>query len=189
METTSPLVPVVVSLACLSHVVTAVAAYYTGVSLLQAGRLDLVIKIAMCSFTVFFGCIGVFWDTLLYAGTYAQYHSGIRMSITDFLFTARFLDAYCFFSLTFGSAFFFLALSFNKGGSRDETCSFINTLYREMWLQSGAVCGGYGALWALGLLPGSWDLSRMLIAGVIILVCHFLIITPLKLCPTKEGLE
>lgn len=51
---------------------------------------------------------GMFWDTLMYAGTYQEYHDGVPKTFVDFFYTDRFQDAYIIFFCIFGPPFYAL---------------------------------------------------------------------------------
>ena len=182
----SNLVTHVTSLAILSQMISTVAGYKIGMYILESNGIKSLVKSSIASLSVFFVAIGLFYDTLFYAGSPEEYHRGVTKSFTEFFFTERFKEAYLIFGMVFAPPMYYLSISWNSGHSKVEKLLFIQNLY-SIVLQLGFILNVvYIILWILGVLPISYGLNRLIITNCVYLATHFSYITPLLLSSTKE---
>ena len=185
----SDLVPHVISFTILSQVLTTIVAYKIGLYILDVHGLKTLAKSSILSLSVFFTSIGLFHDTLLYAGSLEEYHSGVSKSFFEFFSTKRFEEAYVTFSLVFGPPMFYISISWNSGYTKQEKLSFIWCLF-TMVIQLGFLINlVYMLLWISGAVPPSYDLNRLAITNGVYLASHFGYIAPLLLSSTKEKIN
>ncbi|KAL5256440.1 hypothetical protein ACHWQZ_G011619 [Mnemiopsis leidyi] len=124
-------VSVVLAAANLAHVLSAVVGYIISVHILQSHGISALIRSSIGCFTLFFCSIGVFQETLLYAGSSEEYHKGISLTLSDFISSGTFHDSYLIFSLVFGPPFIGLAVVWNSGYTPQDRGNFLTALYVE----------------------------------------------------------
>lgn len=182
-------VSVVLAAANLAHVLSAVVGYIISVHILQSHGVSALIRSSIGCFTLFFCSIGVFQETLLYAGSSEEYHKGISLTLSDFISSGTFHDSYLIFSLVFGPPFIGLAVVWNSGYTPQDRGNFLTALYVESGKQVLVTNGSLISLWIAGLLPGGFCLSRLGLINFLIISTHLFVITPLLLSRTKERVK
>ena len=145
-----------IGFAALLHIFTLLGGYRFSIFLLRYFGPTALVRASIFSYTVFFSSQGVFCDTLLYSGTYSEYHNGVEMSMMSFFRTERFLDAYVLFFLSFGPPFFYIAYTWHGECSEEERRWFGVMVVKETMLQGGVVCTVYLLLACSGLLPNNY---------------------------------
>ena len=179
----------IIALVSLLHIFSTLTGYWLSVYQLRNYGPDSVIKSSMWAFSIFFATQGMFYDTLLYSGSYQEFHAGVEKTFESFFFTERFHDAYIIFFLIFGPVFYYLAISWNSGSTKEESISFIKQLTREA-VQNGVILTlGYFLACVLGMLPPKFGLWRMVYILVMHFICHLLVISPLLISSTKQSEE
>ena len=181
--------PFILALASCLHIVCATIAYVSSMYLLRHHGVHIVMKSAMWAFTFFFAAQGMFYDCLMYSGTFDEYHQGIKKSFWSFFFTQRFLDAYLKFSLMYGPPFFFLSINWNGGCTNAEKMSFIRKLTQEAVQHGLIICFVYIFLLDSGMLPARFDAWRLVPTLLMHCTFHFVVIAPQFLCSTTENLN
>ena len=182
-------VSVVLAAANLAHVLSAVVGCVFSVHILQSYGISALIRMSIGSFTLFFCSIGVFQDTLLYAGSSEEYHKGVPSTLFDFISSGTFHDSYLIFSLVFGPPFVGLSIVWNSGYTPQDRHNFISSLYTESWKQILFTNGAMVSLWMVGLLPQSFGLFCMGLINFLVISTHLCVITPLLLSRTKESVK
>ena len=175
-----------IALATLLHILVALASYRLSIYILHTFGDVILTKMSMWAFTIFFSSQGMFYDSLMYPGSYDEYHSGVRKSFWSFFLSDTFRDTYIVFFIYFGPVFYYLCISWNSGGTKEELCSFIKLLTDEVKLHVILISAFYLAFYILGWLPTGWGLWRLVFTAVSHVVPHVLLISPLRFCPTKE---
>ena len=179
----------IIALASLLHIFSTLTGYWLSVYQLRNYGPDAVIKSCMWAFSIFFSTQGMFYDTLLYSGTYEEFHNGTEKSFESFFSTERFKDAYIIFFLVFGPVFYFLAISWNSGCTKEEKSSFVKKLARQAFFNGLAIGGAYFLICGAGLLPPAFSMWRLIYILGMHTICSILVITPLLLCSTKQSEE
>ena len=175
-----------IALASLLHILMALTGYWLSMHLLRKYGVDAVIKSTMWAFSVFFTSQGLFYDSLMYSGTYDEYHAGVEKTFVSFFYTDRFFDAYIIFFLLYGPVFYYLAISWNSGYSTEERNAFVWKLVNEVILHAAAIFGAYFFVCGAGVLPAKFGLYRLLPMVLMHFVSHGLVVLPLLLSSTKE---
>ena len=179
----------VIALATLLHILVALFSYWLSMFILHRFGPDMLIKMSMWAFTIFFVAQGMFYETLMYPGTYEEYHSGVPKTFWSFFLSDTFVEVYIVFFAFFGPAFYFVCITWNSGGTKEELRCFIRQLLDEILLHAAVIYGSYFSLCILGLLPKGWDLWRLIPIFVSHFIPHIFLIIPLCFCPTKEREE
>jgi hypothetical protein len=182
---TAEMMSLVIAAANLSHVLSALIGYKISVYLLKSHGISTLMRSSLGSFTLVFGSMVVFKDTLLYVGSSQEYHKGISSTLSDFVASRAFTDSYIIFPLVFGPPFVGLAVLWNNGHTPNDHRSFLIELYAESAKQVTFVNGVLSFLWITGLLPSRFDLFRVGLLNLLLICAHFGLITPLLLSPTK----
>ena len=177
--------PVIALASCL-HVTLAIFAYGVSMFILNAYGEGAVMKSAMWAFSIFFSAQGMFYDCLMYSGTFDEYHAGVIKSFWSFFLTDRFCDAYIIFSLLYGPPFFAMSIYLNSGCKAAEKRRFIEELTREALLHAGIICGVYIFLYSLGMLPAKFGIWRLVPTLLMHFSFHLAVIAPQFLCSTQE---
>ena len=177
------------ALAPLLHVVTALIGYRVSVYQLAHHGVTSVIKCSMWAFSIFFVIQGMFHDTLMYSGSYDEFHAGEEKDFLSFFFTEQFRDGYIMFFLMFGPVFYYLCISWSSGTTKEDKCSFIKNLAREAMVHGAVVCVGYLLASVSGVLPDKFGVWRTVYIFGMHFISHFLLITPLFLSSTKQRQE
>ena len=157
----SNLLPIVATLAVFMHVTVALLTYWLNMQLLRKYGPLIVVKLSILGFGLFFSTQGMFYDTLMYSGTYDEFHSGVTKSFLSFFLTERFRDAYILFFVCFGPVFFAVALSFNEVCSHDEKKQFVQILWREVAVQGTFICLVYVLIGLSGVASHNFSLYRL----------------------------
>ena len=155
----------VIGFAAVLHIATLLCGYRFSIFMLQWFGPAALVRASIFSYTIFFSSQGVFCDTLLYSGTYAEYHAGVHKDMTSFFFTQRFIDAYVLFFLTFGPPFFYTAYCWHKECSEADRKWFGDLVVKESIVQGCAVCGIYFLLALFGFLPANHSCARTFIVA------------------------
>ena len=176
----------VIALASLIHILSALLSYSASMYLLRRHGQDAVLKSAIWSFSIFFLFQGLFYDSLMYSGTYDEFHAGIPKSYWSFFYSSRFFDAYIVFFLFYGPPFYGLAIFLNNGCTKAEHEDFLKKLKLEAVKDGSIICSVYVFLYILGILPDKFDLWRLVPMMTMHIIPHSLLLLPLHLCKTKE---
>jgi len=165
---------------------TAVFSYWQNMRLLKQNGTDAVIRSSMITLSLFFAVQGLFYDSLMYSGTRAEYHEGVEKSFVSFFYTDRFKDAYVIYMLLFGPVFYYLAVTWNHGCTQQEKADFIEKLKKEVMVHAAVIYGTYITAFVFGLLPAIFGMERFMVLITAHLLPHALVIAPVYLCTTKE---
>ena len=176
-----------IALSSLLHILIALGGYWLSMFLLKKYGEDAVIKSTMWAFSIFFTSQGLFHDSLMYSGTYEEYHSGVQKSFASFFYTERFFDAYIVFFLLYGPVFYYLAITWNSGYTTSQRNQFIWKLTNEVVRHAAVIFGAYFCVCVVGALPAKFGLSRLLPMILMHFVSHGLVVLPLLLSSTKEN--
>ena len=179
----------VVTLANLSHVISTVVGYRISMCLLKRYGVKPLIRSSLSCFTLFFVAVGLFQDTLLYAGSRLEYHRGVSSTLSDFLRSSTFTDSYIIFTVVFGTPFLCLAVVWNSGYTSLEHRGFLNSLYVESKKQVVFVNLVLILLWLSGLLPSTFSLFRLGFINLLLIIAYLGLVTPLLFSSTKEPKE
>ena len=176
----------VMALTSLVHIGSALLAYGASMYLLRSHGQGAVIKSAIWTFNLFFLLQGLFYDTLLYSGTYEEFHAAVIKSYWSFFTSSQFFDAYLVFFLFFGPPFYGLAIHLNNGCTESEHAEFIMKLKKEAVKDGLMIIGIYLFLYSVGAFPNKFGLWRLIPMFIMFVIPNTLLILPLYLCNTKE---
>jgi hypothetical protein len=178
-----------IAMATLLHIVVTLVGYRLSMYILLQFGADALIRTTMLAFTLFFSTQGMFYESLMYPGTYDEFHGGVTRSFWSFFVSQTFVDSYIVFFVFFGPAFYYLCITWNNGCTSEELRCFVRQLAEEITLHGAIIIGGYCALLSLDLLPAGWGLWRLIPISLTHFVPHILLILPFYLCATKERKE
>ena len=177
--------PLLIALAIFIHLTSAMLAYWLNMHILRKHGYSYVAKLSLFGFGLFFSSQGIFYDTLMYSGSYDDFHTGVQKSFVSFLTTDRFRDAYIMFFVCFGPIFFFIALSWNETCSKDEKKQFSQLLWREALMQGIIFCLVYTigvfALGAGSMNPCRYTVLRLPVIILMYFVPILILILPFQL--------
>ena len=182
----SDLLPRFAILASFLHLAVAVFAYWLNMRLLRKYDSSIVVKLSLFGFGVFFASQGMFYDTLMYSGSYEEFHDGVHKSFLSFFMTERFRDAYIMFFVCFGPIFFYIALSWHQVCTPDERKEFIKLLWSEVLVQGTFLCFVYVLISIFGLVSERFTLSRLPIVAVMFFVPICTLILPFHIFHGRE---
>lgn len=178
LEKDSSHFPLCAGFAVMLHLSVAIFAYWLSIHVLTRYGSATVVRLSFLGFGLFFSSQGMFYDTLMYSGSFEEFHNGEEKSFLSFFLTGRFRDAYVLFFICFGSPFYCIILTLNQASTQIEKVNFIKILWNEIALQGSCFCAIYAIICSVGVLSDRYTLLRLPVVAIMYFIPHATLLLP-----------